>query len=101
MNKFVFGVAVCLIAMGAQNAALRAQAQNSDELQIRTLEKNFAAAVKAKDLDAVMNVYAPGNQLLVFDLSVPRQYAGWMPTRKTGRACSPCSAGRSNSKFRT
>jgi len=41
---------------------------------IRALEARFAQAVTAKDLDAVMKVYA--SDVFVFDVVPPRQYVG-------------------------
>ena len=31
----------------------------------------------AKDLNALMQVYAPGTRLFVFDVTPPRQHVGW------------------------
>jgi hypothetical protein len=42
----------------------------------------FAAAVNAKDVDAIMKVYVPDESLLVFDVVPPRQYTGAMAYRK-------------------
>jgi ketosteroid isomerase-like protein len=39
-------------------------------------EDRFVAAFKAKDVDAIMKVYAPGQALVVFDAIPPRQYVG-------------------------
>jgi uncharacterized protein (TIGR02246 family) len=49
---------------------------------IRALEERFVAAFKAKDPDAIMKVYAPGQTLLVFDVVPPRQYVGAAAYRK-------------------
>ena len=49
---------------------------------IKALEDRFIAAVKAKDLDAIMKVYAPGRGLFVFDVVPPRQYVGADAYRK-------------------
>jgi ketosteroid isomerase-like protein len=51
-----------------------ATAQPSDEASIRALETRFAAAVVAKNVDAIMKTYAP--DVFVFDLVPPRQYVG-------------------------
>jgi ketosteroid isomerase-like protein len=56
--------------------------QSSDEAQIRALEDSFAAAVRAKDVDAVMKVYVPDDTLFVFDVTPPRQYVGAAAYRK-------------------
>jgi len=69
-------VAVCL------GAGLPARAQSNDEKEIRALEDQFAAAASAKDLDAIMKVYVPGNDLFVFDVGVPRQHVGWEDYKK-------------------
>jgi ketosteroid isomerase-like protein len=59
-----------------------ASADVGDVAQIRSLEARLAAAVEAKDVDAVMRCYAPGNRLVVFDVAPPRQYVGAAAYRK-------------------
>ena len=54
----------------------------NDEQQIRALEDQFTAAFNAKDVDAIMKVYVPGNDLFVFDVGVPRQHVGWDDYKK-------------------
>ena len=49
---------------------------------IRALEDRFVAAFKAKDVDGIMKVYAPGQTLVVFDVVPPRQYVGAAAYRK-------------------
>ena len=72
-------VAICatLSALSFSPAA-KADAQ----ADIRALEDRFIAAVKAKDLDAIMKVYVPDQTLFVFDLVPPRQYVGAAAYRK-------------------
>jgi ketosteroid isomerase-like protein len=53
-----------------------------DEAKIRALENQFAAAVNAKDVDAIMKAYVPDETLLVFDVVPPRQYVGAKAYRK-------------------
>ena len=53
-----------------------------DEAKIRALENQFAAAVNAKDLDAIMKVYVPDETLLVFDVVPPLQYVSAKAYRK-------------------
>jgi len=43
---------------------------------IRALEDRFIAAFKAKDVDAIMMCYIPGQGMVVFDVTPPRQYTG-------------------------
>ncbi|SPE25263.1 exported hypothetical protein [Candidatus Sulfotelmatomonas gaucii] len=82
MKKLVFFAAVVLLSMCNLSGGLRAQAQSKDEQAIRTLETKFAMAFVAKNVDEIMKFYAPGDQLLVFDLITPRQYAGWDAYKK-------------------
>ena len=49
---------------------------------IRALEDRFVAAFRAKDVDAIMKVYAPDQTLIVFDVVPPRQYVGAAAYRK-------------------
>jgi uncharacterized protein (TIGR02246 family) len=54
------------VVSGAQSDGIEA---------IRHLEERFTAAFNAKDLDRIMEAYAP--DVFVFDLVPPRQYVGW------------------------
>src|SRR5690348_7667442 len=62
--------------------AFGSPAQADAKADIRALEERFVAAFKAKDLDAIMKVYAPGQTLVVFDVVPPRQYVGAAAYRK-------------------
>src|SRR3984893_19383167 len=53
---------------------------------IKALEDRFIAAVKAKDLDAIMKVYIPDQTLFVYDVEPPRQYVGAAAYRKDWQA---------------
>ena len=48
----------------------------TNEAQIRALEEQLGAAMKAKDLDRIMSAYSPDESLFVFDVVPPRQYVG-------------------------
>ena len=50
--------------------------------EIRGLVDRFVAAFKAKDVDAIMKLYAPDQTLVVFDVVPPRQYVGGAAYRK-------------------
>jgi ketosteroid isomerase-like protein len=80
MKKPVFFMSVCALAAIAVSSV--ASAKTSDEAQIKALEAKFAAAVSAKDVDAIMRVYVPDESLFVFDVTVPRQYVGAAAYRK-------------------
>jgi ketosteroid isomerase-like protein len=68
-NSIAIGAACALIL-----ATSAAAAPVSDAAQIRALEARFADSVRAKNLDGIMRVYAPG--VRVFDVSPPREYDG-------------------------
>jgi uncharacterized protein (TIGR02246 family) len=71
------------MAMAAAVTCLNMQAAAaSDKAGIEALENRFAAAFNAKDLDAIMKVYVPGQSLFVFDMGVPRQHVGSDDYRK-------------------
>ena len=53
--------------------------------EIRALLDRYVQAVAARDIDAIMNLYVPNKSLLVFDVLVPRQYAGAAAYRKDWR----------------
>jgi len=82
MRRFVCSVVAAVVAAIGLSGGPKAQAQTKDEVAIRTLEDQFATAASAMDVDAIMKVYAPGDELLVFDMSTPRQYAGWDAYKK-------------------
>jgi ketosteroid isomerase-like protein len=56
-------------------------AASTDEAQIHAQEKQYAAAVQAKDVAKVMAFYA-NDGLFVFDVTPPRQYVGWAAYKK-------------------
>ena len=86
MKRFALCVIAGLCALASFGAGQRAQAQAKDEKAIRALEDRFIAAFSAKDLDGIMKVYAPGDELFVFDLVPPKQYVGWDAGRKDWQA---------------
>jgi len=71
---------VCLLAAALALPSV-VPAAPSDEAQIQALEKQFAAAVQAKDVAKIMAAYAPEG-LFVFDLVPPRQYVGQAAYKK-------------------
>jgi uncharacterized protein (TIGR02246 family) len=82
MQRFVFCALAAAIMAGILSGGQTAHAQSKDEQQIRALEDKFAAAFNAKDVNAIMKLYVPGDELLVFDVVPPRQYAGWDAYKK-------------------
>ena len=82
MKKSAVGMVVMLIVGAASTVALAADAKAKDEAEIRALEQRFAAAVKAKDVDKIMQAYVADESLFVFDVVPPRQYVGASAYRK-------------------
>ena len=89
MRKRVWGLAglwtAAVIAAGVAaggHVASAAENRSRDEQEIRALQARLAAAVSARDLDAVMKEYVPGNELFVFDSDLPRQHTGWESYKK-------------------
>ena len=58
------------------------RADSNDIAPIRNLEEKLAAAIAARNLDAIMQVYVPDETLFVFDVIPPRQYVGAKAYRK-------------------
>lgn len=59
-----------------------AVAASSDDAQIKALYDQFSRAFNAKSVDGVMKLFAPGKELVVFDVVPPRQYSGWDAYKK-------------------
>jgi uncharacterized protein (TIGR02246 family) len=55
-------------------AATRSVAKN--EAQIRDLYERWAKSFRAKDLPGIMAVYAPGDEVVAYDIVPPLQYKG-------------------------
>ena len=76
------GATACAIVFTVWVMAFGAPARADAGADIRALEDRFVAAFNAKDVDAIMKVYAPGQTLFVFDVVPPRQYVGAAAYRK-------------------
>ena len=82
MKQRMTGAVVGAILVALSMMSFGASARADDRAEIRALEERFVAAMKAKDLDAIMKVYAPGRTLFVFDVIPPRQYVRAAAYRK-------------------
>jgi uncharacterized protein (TIGR02246 family) len=82
MRNWILLILGCLLVTGLYAAAPQTSSGNKDEQEIRAVEQRFAAAFRAKDVPAIMKAYAPGNELLVFDVIPPRQYIGFDAYKK-------------------
>src|SRR5579862_4129403 len=81
MHKTTIAVGFAIVTF-ASMLALAGVARADDKADIEALEKRFAAGVEAKNPDAIMANYVPGDSLFVFDLVPPRQYVGWDAYKK-------------------
>jgi ketosteroid isomerase-like protein len=78
LPRLVGGAVVLMLLALVLCPPAKADAQGD----IKALEDRFIAALKAKDLDAIMKVYVPDQTLFVFDVVPPRQYVGAAAYRK-------------------
>ena len=74
-------IMVSVISVPRLSAAATATASD-DKSSIEALETQFRDAFITKDVNAVMELYAPGTHLFVFDVSPPRQHVGWQDYKK-------------------
>jgi ketosteroid isomerase-like protein len=68
-------VSMCTSSCSTANSA-------SDAADIKALEKSYVDAFNAKDLNAIMAVYSPDENLVAFDAIPPRQYVGFNAYKK-------------------
>jgi ketosteroid isomerase-like protein len=76
---------VCLAgtnSLGIPQAKTKTRSASSDKAAIEALEERYIKAFNARDVNAIMENYAPGDQLFVFDAVPPRQYASWDAYKK-------------------
>jgi len=78
------GIITAGLAVATFTAALAFAnvARADDKADIEALEKRVAAGIEAKNADAIMANYIPGDSLIVFDVIPPRQYTGWDAYKK-------------------
>ncbi|HLI80632.1 MAG TPA: nuclear transport factor 2 family protein [Candidatus Binataceae bacterium] len=81
MKKVTIALGLAIVTFTATLAAASI-ARADDKADIEALEKRVAAGVEAKNADAIMANYIPGDSLIVFDLIPPRQYVGWDAYKK-------------------
>jgi len=76
MKGFSVGLLLApVLALSLYARDARTTANN--EAQIRRLIDQWTKAFEARDLSEVMAIYAPGDQLIVYDVVPPLQYTGW------------------------
>src|SRR5579875_2659280 len=84
MKRLMTIVAICaaMYAGTCTPAELSAQSTSKDKAAIEAAVERYRKAFEAKDVNAVMENYAPGAQLFVFDAIPPRDYPSWDAYRK-------------------
>src|SRR6516165_2927867 len=82
MRKLTAGITAVAVLFALSLAVFGTPARADARGDIKALEDRFVAAFKAKDVDAIMKTYAPGQALVVFDVVPPRQYVGAAAYRK-------------------
>ncbi len=78
-SRDIILLALVIFTFGGVRAS---RAASNDIAQIRALEDKLAAAVEARNVDAIMNTYVSDETLFVFDVIPPRQYVGAKAFRK-------------------
>ena len=82
-NKIMSGGIIALVlALSCTNATA---GPNRSETEIRELISRWDATFRARDLDGVMAVYAPGTEFVAFDVSPPLQCSGREAYRESYR----------------
>jgi ketosteroid isomerase-like protein len=88
ISKLICGTLIALstVSVPKLSAADASATASDDKASIEALVMRFRDAFVAKDVDAVMQAYAPGNRLFVFDVTPPRQHVGWQDYKKDWQA---------------
>jgi ketosteroid isomerase-like protein len=66
---------VCLLLLGTSGVAA-AGGKRSEDAKIRAMLAEWKQAFEARDVAGVMKMYAPGAELVAFDVVPPLQYTG-------------------------
>lgn len=82
MMKVAVATMLCIISVAMPIQPANADSKGGDEAKIKMLGGKLAAAVNAKNINAIMSVYVPNETLFVFDVVPPRQYVGAQAYRK-------------------
>jgi ketosteroid isomerase-like protein len=82
MKRASASAVALLIGVAVYAVAFHAKTSKKDEAESRALEQRFAAAFRAKDVNAIMAFYVPDESLHVFDVIPPREYVGATAYRK-------------------
>jgi uncharacterized protein (TIGR02246 family) len=80
--KKLFALSLLMLACVSLLPISRARAAANDEAEIRQLLDRWGKAFRAKDINGIMSIYAPGDTLVGFDIVPPLQYVGWDAYKK-------------------
>jgi uncharacterized protein (TIGR02246 family) len=86
-GRLVLALLALLIGLGTgarsqTSAKPAAKPANNSEAEIREVYDRWAKAFEARDIDAIMSVYAPGDAVVAYDVVAPLQYKGLDAYRK-------------------
>ncbi|HVH88048.1 MAG TPA: nuclear transport factor 2 family protein, partial [Terriglobales bacterium] len=85
-SRFLLSIAILFFLAGDawnQNVGnAHTTRTTANEEQIRTLLDRWAKAFEARDIDAIMSNYAPGDAVIAYDIAPPLQYRGKEAYRK-------------------
>lgn len=81
MNPRIFTLSLCFALLLACKRENSAQADNPDK-EIRALLQRWAKAAERRDVNGVMSIYLPGDELVAYDLVPPLAYRGTDAYRK-------------------
>lgn len=73
---------VLLICEGTFAQSVRQKGFSRNEAEIKALYDGWAKAFEARDIDAIMAIYAPGEDVIAYDVVPPLQYKGRDAYRK-------------------
>lgn len=80
MTKSVFWFTLGLLTVALGSTVVNGNDAGKDEAEIRAMYAQFQTAFRAKDVDAIMKIYAP--EVVMYDVSTPRQFVGLDAVRK-------------------
>lgn len=75
-------VCVLLILGSSLAAAGRPVPATNDKAAIEALEKKYNDGFNTKNVNSIMECYAPGDGTFIFDVVPPREYASWDAYKK-------------------
>lgn len=81
MNKIALDVLAGMLLLCV--LALALPPKGSEEAEIRALYDTFGSAFRGKNADKIMSLYVPGQKLVAFDVTPPREYVGWNTYKKS------------------